>query len=87
MKHLILIATLSLSLFAQSTQAPSLTELEATQRALLLTRAQNIALQQAQLDRDVQDFVKAVQSAHPGYQLTNDGKLVEIPKEPKEKAK
>ena len=86
MKHLILIATLSLSLFAQ-VAAPSLTELEATQRALLLTRAQNLALQQAQLDRDVQDFVKAVQSAHPGYQLTNDGKLVEIPKEPKEKAK
>ena len=76
---LLIISLLTLSAFAQ-TANPLLSPLEQQQRTNLMLRQQNIAYQQQLLDRDIADFVKAVNAAHPGFQLSDKGELIPISK-------
>ena len=79
MRRLLIILAFTLSAFAQVAN-PLLTPLEQQQRANLMLRQQNITYQQQLLERDVADFVKSVNAAHPGFQLTDKGELLPVPK-------
>lgn len=79
MKKILLLAILSLPLVAQAPK-PYLSQVEQLQRELLISKQQNLALQQQQLNRDIADFAKAVEASHPGFRLNEQGQLEEIPK-------
>lgn len=85
MKQLILLLALSIGLFAQTVN-PSLTETEKLTYQTLVTEQKDIAyaeeilrLRKENLNLKVNAFVKDVQTAHPGYQLGENGALVKIP--------
>lgn len=85
MKHLFLLLTLSLSLFAQ-TANPQLSDTEKATYAALVNEQKDIAYQEEilrlrkeNLTLKVNAFVKDVQTNHPGYQLGQDGALVKVP--------
>lgn len=79
---LLAIIILSLSVFGQAI-TPTLTEVEQLRRINILLRQQNINNLQRELNRDIDDYNKAITKTYPGFQLNAEGNLIKIPEEKK----